>query len=106
MSFKLSDQFPELVSELAMLLSNSNEEQLAETVSALTVVDRCRCGDSFCAMMYTAARPEGSYGPKHRNVALDPEKGMLILDILDERIVGIEILYRDEIRNRLSVLMP
>ncbi len=31
---------------------------------------------------------------------------MLILDILEERIVGIEILYRDEIRDRLAELMP
>ena len=95
-----------LAAELTTLLSNSNEEELAETISALSVVDRCRCGDSFCAMIYTAPRPEGAYGPNHRNVALDPEKGMLILDVLDERIVGIEILYRDEIRDRLSELMP
>jgi len=49
---------------------------------------------------------QGAYGPKHRNVALDPKKGMLILDILEERIVGIEILYRDEIRERLLELLP
>jgi hypothetical protein len=105
-SFELRDQFPELVAELSGLLVASDEKQLARTVPTLTVVDRCRCADSFCAMMYTAPPPDGAYGPTHRNIALDPKKGMLILDVLDERIVGIEVLYRNDIRDRLFELMP
>ena len=106
MSFELGDQFPELAAELVGLLTDSNEEQLARTVPTLTVVDRCRCGDDFCAMMYTAPRPQGAWGPSHRNIALNPRNGMLILDVLEEQIVGIEVLYRDEIRDRLSKLIP
>src|SRR5206468_6841739 len=47
----------------AQIAGNSNEEELAETISALSVVDRCRCGDAFCAMIYTAPRPAGASGP-------------------------------------------
>jgi hypothetical protein len=56
--------------------------------------------------MYTAPRPPGAWGNGHRTVALDPETGFLILDVLLDRIVLIEVLYRDEIRRRLLKLMP
>jgi hypothetical protein len=106
MRFQLAEEFPKLASELSELLKRGGEEQLAGTVAGLSVVDRCRCGDDFCATMYIAPRPCGAWGKGHRNVALDPETGFLILDVLHERIVEIEVLYRDEIRERLLTLMP
>ena len=106
MPFRLAEEFPELVSELKDLLEREGETELAGSVVALTVVDRCRCGDDFCATMYTVPRPRGAWGEGHRNVALDPETGFLILDVQHERIVEIEVLYRDEVRRRLLKLMP
>jgi hypothetical protein len=41
-----------------------------------------------------------------RYVALQPKTGMLILGVLHERIVQIEVLYRDEIRRRLLSVIP
>jgi hypothetical protein len=38
--------------------------------------------------------------------AIEPEAGMLILDIAEERMVGIEILYRDKIRECLLEFCP
>jgi len=106
MSFQLAEEFPELASELSELLNRAGEEELAGTVVELKVLDRCRCGDDFCATMYTVPRPQGAWGKGHRNVALDPKTGFLILDVLHGRVVEIEVLYRDEVRRRLLALMP
>ena len=100
------DVFPDLAQELRNLLLAQGETSLAQQVDALAVVDRCRCTDDFCAMFYTAPRPERSWGPGHRNVALVPEQGDLILDVLDDRIVAVEVLFRNEIRDKLRTLLP
>jgi hypothetical protein len=95
-----------MASELGGLLQRSGEDQLAKTVGGLVVVDRCQCGDDFCATLYTALRPQGAWGEGHRSVPLDPQRGFLILDVFNERIVEVEVLYRDEIRESLLTLMP
>jgi hypothetical protein len=102
----LADIFPELSSELARLLFEQGESELAGQVSALSVVDRCRCGDDFCGMFYVLPKPKGAYGPHHRNVALAPEHGWLILDVVSDRIAAVEVLYRDAVRLRLMIEFP
>lgn len=102
----LSRLLPEFAGELHALILASEEPQLAFQVESLRVLDRCRCGDSFCATLYTAPKPDGSYGPTHRNVVLDPANGMIVLDVVDERIVCVEILYRDDLRSRILRLLP
>ena len=97
---------PTLAAELTGLLRDEGEQELARDVSTLTIVERCRCGDDFCATMYTVAPPRDGWGRRHRNVVLHPETGHLILDILDQEIVGIEVLFRDEVRKRLLELLP
>jgi len=37
---------------------------------------------------------------------MESEDGYLIVDIVDDHIAEIEILYRDEVRSRLNELMP
>jgi uncharacterized protein (DUF2147 family) len=106
MKFKLADEFPELAAKLTQLLNEEGEEELAGTVSGLTVVERCRCGDEFCATMYTVRPPRETWGRSHRNVSLDPKAGYLILDVLDQEIVGIEVLFRNEIREHLLKVLP
>ena len=102
----LARLLPELTAELRALILAGDEPQLAGEVERLRVIDRCRCGDSFCATLYTAPQPKGSYGPSHRNVVLDPATGMIVLDVVDERIVCIEILYCDELQRRIHHLFP
>ena len=97
---------PSLAQELRMLLIEAEELELAAQVSGLEIVDRCRCGDDFCATFYTQPKPLGSYGSGHRNVALTPEKGWLILDVVDGQIMCVEVLYRDEIREALLAVAP
>jgi hypothetical protein len=94
--------------EVPFPLSGSLEEQgqpeLAAQVPGLMILDRCRCGDDFCATFYTQPKPEGSFGLGHRNVALTPDEGMLILDVVGEKIACVEVLYRDEVRQKLGAV--
>jgi hypothetical protein len=102
----LIEMVPALSAELQQLLPEQGEAGLAAQVPMLAVIDRCRCGDDFCATFYVQPKPKGAYGPGHRNVALDPGNGMLILDVVDDKIAAVEVLYRDEIRKRLLVEFP
>ncbi len=42
----------------------------------------------------------------HNNVALTPSQGMLILDVVGEAIACVEVLYRDEVRQKLQPALP
>jgi hypothetical protein len=57
-------------------------------------------------MFYTRPKPNGSYGSGHRNVALAPEDGMVILDVVEEKIACVEVLYRDGVRQKLQAALP
>jgi hypothetical protein len=102
----LVDIFPELSVELAELLRDSGEYDLAKQIPRLHVLDRCRCGDDFCATFYTQPTPKGSYGPGSRTVALEPINGHLIVDVVDGTVAQVEVLYRDEIRQKLLKIFP
>src|SRR5690349_21732677 len=70
----LVEMLPALAQELQQLLIEQDEPGLAAQVPGLRIVDRCRCGDDFCSMFYVLPKPNGAYGPDHRNVALTPTK--------------------------------
>jgi len=102
----LTDLLPSFAAELRRLLTEKGESELAAQVPRLKILDRCRCGDDFCATFYTQPKPEGSFGPGHRNVALTPDEGMLILDVVAGEIACVEVLDRKEIRQKLVELLP
>lgn len=104
MSSLLQDAPPDLADELTVLLRNQNERDLAEQVRLLRLVDRCRCGDDFCATLHTPPKPKGAYGPNHESISLNPSSGHLILDLIDRKIVCIEILFREDLRSRVLQL--
>ena len=97
---------PEFATELRQLLEEQGEPELAAQVPNSAVVDRCRCGDDFCATIYTKPKPKGGFGPGHRNVRLMPEDGMLILDVVAGEIACIEILDRNDVREKLDAVLP
>jgi hypothetical protein len=97
--------FPEFALELESLLAKQGDSELATQVKDLRIVDRCRCGDDFCATFYTQSKPKGSYGSGHKCVEVAPEKGMIVLDVVRGHIVKVEILYRDEIRRQLHSIL-
>jgi hypothetical protein len=91
----LRETWPIFAAELAMALDVHGDDRLAEQVDRLRIVAICACGDDFCQSFYTGPKPVGAYGPGHRNVCLEPPwPGYLILDVLDDNIVHIEVLYR------------
>jgi hypothetical protein len=106
MTLLLRDVSPALADELERLLLGVGKHHLAEQVSELRIVNRCRCGDDFCATFYTQPKPHGSYGAGHVNVPLEPERGMPILDVVNGAIACVEVLYRDEVRRALIAALP
>ena len=97
----LDDVMPDFANELRDLL-RADAPELAAQVAGLRLHGRCTCGDSFCSMFYTAPLPDGSYGPTLRTLALSPEDGMVILDVVDGRIAAVEVLYRNDVRAALD----
>ena len=102
----MENALPALAAELRALLEKAGEDELAMQVPQLPVVDRCRCGDEFCATVYTASRPVGGWGAGHQNIELEPAEGFFILDLVDGRIVCIEVLYRNGIRDEVLRVLP
>jgi len=101
-----TEALPSFAAELERLLKKQGHAELAAQVSMLKIVDRCRCGDDFCASFYTEPKPQGAYGADHRCVELELEKGMLILDVVRDKIAHVELLHRQDIRERLLVSLP
>jgi hypothetical protein len=62
--------------------------------------------NDFCASFYTQPKPEGKYGPGHDCMDLDAAQGMLLLDVVDWAIAHVEILNRDDIRQKLINALP
>ena len=106
MSSLLQDALPDLADELTALLRSQNERDLAEQVPRLPLVDRCYCDDDFCATLYTAPKPKGAYGPNHESISLNPSSGQFILDLVDRKIVCIEILFREDLRSKVLQMFP
>jgi hypothetical protein len=106
MSLLLKDALPGLADELIQLLVAAVRQSLADQVPGLKIVERCRCGDDFCASFYTLPKPDGSYGAGHENVVLEPERGMIVLDVVNGCIAHVEVLNRDEVRRALIASLP
>ena len=104
--FTLSEELPELSAELQKLLNQAGEPTLAASVPQLPIVDRCRCGDDFCATFNVKYTRTGDSGIARNSIPLDPEEGMIIVDVVNGELVSIEVLYRDKIRQKLLALFP
>lgn len=106
MALPLRDALPNLAEELETLLAAADRPDLTQQVSELKIVERCRCGDDFCATFYTQPKPHGAYGAGHENVELEPESGMIILDVVRGSIACVEVLNRDDVRRTLNAALP
>lgn len=102
----VQDLMPALAGELRKLLEQVGRVDLAAKVEALRVIERCRCGDSFCSTFYTAPKPVGAYGPGHSCLQLSPSTGMIILDLVDDDIRCVEVLDRPDVRRELIARFP
>ncbi|MFI1003304.1 hypothetical protein ACIP10_29115 [Streptomyces galbus] len=97
------DLFPDLVTELIALLEAEGERELAVCAWDLRLVEECDCGDGFCQSFRTAAHPRGQpYGTGHRCVPLLPAQGLVCLDVVDGRIMYVEIIDRPPLQRRIA----
>jgi hypothetical protein len=89
------ERWPILAAQVAAAWRSADEPVLADLWHDARIVEQCGCRDDFCQSFYTEPRPEGAFGPGHRNVALNtPWPGYLILDVVGEKIMYVEVLYR------------
>lgn len=99
--------FPAFAIELADLCRRAGRPELGEQIPNLPVVARCTCGQSNCAHFYTAPPPLGSYGTGHRNLVLPATRGLIVLDLVDEEVVAVEVLDRQDVKLALDTqLLP
>jgi hypothetical protein len=56
--------------------------------------------------MYTMTPPDGAWGDGHETVEVPVQEGLVIMDAVKRQIAEIEILYRNEIRAKLLLLLP
>jgi hypothetical protein len=103
---ELEQALPVFSSELEDSLRRQGRADLAAQVRRLPLVDRCRCGDDFCATFYTAPKPNGAYGAGHKNVIVGSATGMIILDVVNGEIMCVEVLYRPDVQKGLFAVLP
>ena len=96
---------PAFAAELEKSLRDQGRADLASQVAELPLVDRCRCGDDFCASFYTAAKPAGAYGPGHSNLTVDCD-GIVVLDLVDDKIRHVEVIHRPDVQRALFAVLP
>ncbi|MFI8106821.1 hypothetical protein [Streptomyces sp. NPDC086023] len=97
---------PDLVAELVALLEAEGERELAICAWDIRLFAHCSCGDDFCQSFYTAPPPEGAFGPGHRCLPLMPEKGMLIVDVVQGRIRYVEVIDHAPLRDHRIPAAP
>jgi hypothetical protein len=97
---------PAFAEELAALLRAEGERALAEQVLTAAVVDRCRCGEEWCASFYTAPRPRGAYGPALESIDLEPSVGGAVLDVVAGRLMHVEVLHHAAFQPALDTAIP
>src|SRR5207244_2710632 len=101
------DVLPDVADAMRASLAGDGEDELAAGVDGLRIVAPCACGDDFCGSFYTESRPQGGWGPGHRNVEIDLQSdtgSMVILDVVDDRITYVEVLSWDAVRDRVAHL--
>ena len=99
----LVDVAPELIGELRTLLLAEGYTALAAQTAELRLYDRCRCGDDFCGSFDTSLRPWPTRGPDDFTL---PLSGELIIDVIEAKIVQVEVISRDDIRTKVHKALP
>lgn len=98
----LGQLFPDFIHELEQLLRAKGRYDLADQLPTLAVHARCRCRQNDCATFYTAPPPKGAYGRGHHSIQLPSTSGMIIADAIVDRLVGVEVLDRPDVKAALD----
>lgn len=102
----IGELLPAFSLELQTLTRASGRPDLAEQIPSLPIVARCTCGQDDCAHFYTAPRPSGAYPAGHSTLTLPALQGLIVLDIVDDRIVAVEILDRPDVKPAIDKFLP
>jgi hypothetical protein len=97
----LRELAPSRADELRDLLQRAGHPQLAFQVATLPVVERCPCGDPACASFY-AVPPRQTlirFARGGYTINLAPSHGTLSVDVLDRRIVAVEVIEHTKPRD-------
>jgi hypothetical protein len=100
----LRNVLPEFAAEVSGALEKRGEAGLARHIENLRILRFDIDGPADAVAIYTEPKPKAAYGSPLRNIQLDVPKGMVILDVVGERIASIEILGRGDIRAILREL--
>ena len=98
----LQDLLPAFAAELESLTLAAGRGDLVAQIRSLPVLERCDCGQDDCAHFYTEPRPRGSYGAGHSNLMLPSDRGLIVYDLIDDRIVAVEVLDRPDVKTVLD----
>ena len=98
----LTNILPRLADELRQLLTRQGYLDLTDHISSVRIHDKCRCGNDFCSSIYTALKPEGAWGGGYETIVLDPDEGMINVDIVDRTIVYVEVINRPDIKKAVD----
>jgi hypothetical protein len=93
----IQDLLPAFAVELESLTLSVGRGDLVTQIRSLPVLERCTCGERNCAHFYTEPRPLGPYGAGHTNLMLPTDRGLIVYDLVDDRIVAVEVLDRPEV---------
>jgi len=100
----LEESLPELAGELKLLLATAGEEELASQISSLRLTDVVVMIRSVRPVLCSTSR--GSWRPRHKTICLNPSAEMTNVDVVDGKVVEIEVLYRDDFRDKLLSVLP
>jgi len=98
----LIDSLPDFAHELEHLLLKENRPELACQVESMQVdMDRCVSGEECCAMLCTGLQPSKGWGVGQTTIVLTPERGNILVDVVDGDIIAVEIFFRIDVQERL-----
>ncbi len=87
---RVAETYPALAAELAAVLTADDKMELARQVGTLVIKAWCRCGDDFCPTFQTVRPP---WPTDAGTLSYDTPSGMLNVDVADDRILGVEVLF-------------
>jgi hypothetical protein len=98
MSSKVNDKIPDYVlKELDSLLRLDGEDEIANSLTQVRIVARCKCEDSECSSFWTMDISELPVNlDRWRQIILLGEGICYCLDVVDEKLAYVEVVHPDK----------
>ncbi len=98
----VAEVLPGLARRMESALRAQGEVRLVEQVPGLRITAVCPCEQPFCGSFHTSKRPMKRWFIRGRQVEIaDGEPGEIVLDVVRGEIAYVEVLYLDDVRDRL-----